>query len=94
MWNPNKVERMVTYINPHFVVTSFTSHALSWNLFNFYAPNTRNGRLVVSAETMREDKLCAWGTLTPFYIHWKNCRVLKTFLIVCKIWRDFLEGMT
>lgn len=65
---------MVTSINPHFLVMIFTSQAVSWNIFNFYASNARNSRLAVwdeetkVAETMRQEIIFCMGYFnTPLY---------------------------
>ena len=50
LWNPNHVIGKEICLNPHFIVVGFVSKIHRWNMFNFYAPNTHNGRLIVWEE--------------------------------------------
>jgi hypothetical protein len=47
MWNPNRAMGLDIFVSTHFVATNYTIQIGNWTLFNFYAPNTRNGRIFV-----------------------------------------------
>ena len=74
MWNPERDVGVDISINTHFFVTSFTTPTSIWIVFNFYDPNTQNGRLSTwdeatnVADSMREGNILCMGEFnTPLY---------------------------